>query len=137
MTSQFLTGLFSLEGKTAIVTGGTGGLGKAMTLALAQAGASIISIQLPKDPNSTALAQAITDAGSKVTAFDCDVADAKDLRRCYASIWEAGHTPDILLNCAGIVRRDACENAKDEDIDLVSYCLQGVSYVEKLLADEL
>ncbi|PVH75078.1 NAD(P)-binding protein [Cadophora sp. DSE1049] len=119
MTSQFLTNLFSLEGKTAIVTGGTGGLGKAMTIALAQAGAIIVSIQLPKDPNSAALAEAVAGVGSKVTPFECDLASPQDLRRCYASIWEAGFAPDVLLNCAGIIRRDACEDAKDEDIDLL------------------
>lgn len=44
--SSFLTKLFSLEGQTAMVTGGTRGIGQAMTLALAEAGADIISIQV-------------------------------------------------------------------------------------------
>jgi 2-deoxy-D-gluconate 3-dehydrogenase len=121
MPSQYLTDLFSLEGKTVIVTGGTGGLGSTMTVALAKAGASIVSIELPGDPNSAILEEALAGVGSKVTAFHCDLADAKDLRRCYASIWEKGFNPDILLNCAGVMRRDKCEDAKDEDIDLVGY----------------
>lgn len=120
MASQFITQLFTLEGKTAIVTGGTGGLGKAMAVALAKAGATIVSIELPGDPNSAKLAEAIVEAGSKITAFECDVGNATDLRRCFASIWESGVIPDILINCAGVMRRDRCEDVKDEDIDLVS-----------------
>jgi 2-dehydro-3-deoxy-D-gluconate 5-dehydrogenase len=120
MASQFVANLFSLEGKTAIITGGTGGLGKEMTVALAKAGAVIVSIEAPGDPNSAALAQAVKAAGSKLTAFECDLTNPKNLRGCYSSIWERGIEPDILLNCAGVMRRDACEDAKDEDIDLVS-----------------
>jgi 2-deoxy-D-gluconate 3-dehydrogenase len=126
MASQFLTGLFSLEGKTAIVTGGTGGLGKAMTVGLAKAGATIVSIELPNDPLSTKLAEEVAAVGSTVKAFTCDLANPKDLRRCYASIWENGITPDILLNCAGVMRRDKCEDAKDEDIDLVSFLPRSI-----------
>lgn len=121
MGSQFLASLFSLEGKTAIVTGGTGGLGKAMTVGLAKAGATIVSIELPNDPNSAQLGEEIAAAGSSVTVFTCDLSKPKDLRSCYASIWEKGIVPDILLNCAGIVRRGKCEDITDEDIDLVSY----------------
>jgi 2-deoxy-D-gluconate 3-dehydrogenase len=121
MSSEFFASLFSLHGKTAIVTGGTGGLGKAMTVGLAKAGATIVSIELPNDPLSEKLVEEVTAAGSTVTAFHCDVANAKSLRQCYASIWEKGITPDILLNCAGVMRRDKIEDAKDEDIDLVSH----------------
>jgi 2-dehydro-3-deoxy-D-gluconate 5-dehydrogenase len=121
MSSQFLTTLFALEGKTAIVTGGTGGLGKVMTVALAKAGAAIVSIEVPNDPNSALLSEAVVGAGSKITAFNCDLANPKDLRACYASIWDKGITPDILLNCAGVMRRDKCEDVNDDDLDLVSH----------------
>lgn len=121
MGSQFLTSLFSLEGKTAIITGGTGGLGKAMTIGLAKAGARIVSIELPDDPNSAQLGKEVAAVGSAVTVFTCDLAKPKDLRACYASMWEKDIMPDILLNCAGIVRRGKCEDMADEDIDLVSY----------------
>ena len=119
MSSSYISSLFSLDGKVAIITGGTGGLGKAMTEGLAKAGAVIISIELPNDPNSAALADAVTAVGSSVKVFKCDVGNPKELRDCYKRIWESGVTPDILLNCAGVMRRDKCEDARDEDIDLV------------------
>lgn len=117
--SQFLTSLFSLAGKTAIVTGGTGGLGLEMTLALAEAGADIVSIELPNDPRSGLLAEGVQKAGRSLRVFHADVADSKALRETFAKIWEAGVTPDILLNCAGINRRGKVEDFSDEDIDAV------------------
>jgi hypothetical protein len=112
--------LFSLAGKTAIVTGGTGGLGLAMSIALAEAGADIVSIQIPNDPRSNLLVDAMKELGRKLQVFETDVADSAKLRQCFANIWEAGVVPDILLNCAGINRRSQVENFTDEDIDAVS-----------------
>lgn len=129
MTSQYLTQLFTLSGKTAIVTGGTGGLGLDMTVALAEAGADIVSIQLANDPRADLLSQACKSAGRKLTVFECDVADSKSLRECFARIWEAGVTPDILLNCAGINRRGKVEDLSDEDIDAVFAINLKASYV--------
>ena len=113
--------LFSLAGKTAIVTGGTGGLGLAMSIALAEAGADIVSIQISNDPRSDLLAEAMKELGRKLQVFETDVADSPKLRECFAKIWEAGVVPDILLNCAGINRRSQVENFTDEDIDAVSH----------------
>lgn len=119
MASQYLNQGFSLTGKTAIVTGGTGGLGSAMVGALVQAGASIVSIELPNDPLSAALKNIIEGFGGTASVFNCDLRNPKSLRECYQSIWDAGVTPDILLNCAGVVRRNSCEDATDEELDLV------------------
>ena len=115
--SQLLWELFSLTSKTAIVTGGTGGLGEEMTMALAGAGADIVSIQLPNDPNSPKLSSAVKKLGRKFIAFECNVKDSLTLRDTFAAIWAAGIVPDILLNCAGINRRGKVEDMKDEDID--------------------
>src|SRR4051794_8786586 len=105
-----IASLFSLEGLTAIVTGGTGGLGQSMTLALAEGGADIISIEIPSDPNSGALSEAVSKAGRKLSRYECDVADSKSLRSTFAQIFKDGHSADILLNCAGIQRRSPAED---------------------------
>jgi 2-dehydro-3-deoxy-D-gluconate 5-dehydrogenase len=120
MASQYLSGIFSLEGKTAIFTGATGGLGSALAIAFAQAGASIISIELANDSLSEDLKTKIAGAGGKISQVHCDLRNAKSLRDCYRSIWETGTEPDVLVNCAGVMRRNLCENATDEELDLVS-----------------
>ena len=89
--------LFSLAGKTAIVTGGTGGLGTAMTTALASAGADIVSIELPNDPGSENTRQVVTGLGRRHTKYECDMSDMKDIRATYQRIWGDGVTADILL----------------------------------------
>jgi len=118
--SPSLPELFSLSSKTAIVTGGTGGLGLAMSIALAEVGADIISIQLPHDPNAEALIGAVTALGRSISVFEGDVGNSDSLRCTFSKIWESGVVPDILLNCAGIVRRGKAEELRDDDIDAVS-----------------
>ena len=120
MADHYFEDLFSLKGKTAILTGATGGLGSSIALALASAGASIVSIELPDDPSSSAVAQKIKDSGGDSTCFKCDLRNPSDLRQCFTSIWEAGIVPAILVNCAGIVVRGPAVEITDSDIDLVS-----------------
>lgn len=111
--------LFSLEGKTAIVTGGTGGLGTAMTTALASGGADIISIELPSDPGSANTEKIVTQMGRKHKKYECDVRDMKQIRATYQKIWSDGVVADIVLNCAGVQRRAEAIDFTDEDIDTV------------------
>lgn len=121
MQAPSIFDIFALKGKTVIVTGGTGGLGAAMTVALAEAGANIVSVQLPNDPLGGALKEAVQRLQRNFSVFECDIADSKSIRETFASIWEAGIAPDILLNCAGVNRRGKVEDISDEDINTVRY----------------
>jgi 2-deoxy-D-gluconate 3-dehydrogenase len=116
--------LFSLTGKTAIVLGGTGGLGQVMTLALAESGADIVSIELPKDAQSQTLSESIQKTSRKISVFECDISDSKSLRKVFSDIWDAGVVPDILLNSAGIQRRGKAEELSDKDIEDVNLLTQ-------------
>ena len=111
--------LFSLEGKTAIVTGASGGLGLAMTSALAEAGANIVSIQLANDSNAANLQKAVEQHSRSFSSLECDIRNAKELRATFQKIWDQNVLPDILLNCAGIQRRAKAEDFVDEDIEAV------------------
>ncbi|EME40938.1 hypothetical protein DOTSEDRAFT_91007 [Dothistroma septosporum NZE10] len=103
--------LFSLSGKSAIVTGGSGGLGLSMTTALASAGADIVSIELPNEPSSSAVASAISKAGRNLRQYHSDIRDSKHLHGDVKG--------DILLNCAGVQRRADADSFTDEEIEVV------------------
>ena len=80
---------------------------------------TIVSIEAPNDPMSADLKTKIENVGGKLATFHCDLRNPKSLRECYQSIWKAGIVPDILVNVAGVMRRNLCENATDDEIDLV------------------
>ena len=111
---------FSLAGKTVIITGATGGIGVEVSFALADAGADIISLELPNDPLSDILRRAIDPTGRKLTTFDCNVRDDQSVKAAFAQIWEAGIIPDILVNGAGVTRVKPIEETTVADIDTVS-----------------
>ena len=121
MAAEYLNQLFGLTSQTAIVTGGTGGLGSALVLALVRAGcSSIISIELPSDPLSSELKTQVEAAGGSLRVFKCDLRNASSIRECFNRIWAEGFEAGILLNCAGVMRRNLCEASTDEELDLVS-----------------
>lgn len=115
--------LFSLKGKTVIVTGATGGIGLVVATALADSGASVVSIQIPNDPNSETLRRAIEEAGQVFQKFECDLLDAVSIQECFQRIWAAGVVPDILFHAAGITHRSMVVDTTTETLNRVSLWL--------------
>ncbi len=111
--------LFSLAGRIAIVTGATGGIGLVVATALAESGASIVSIQIPNDPNSQTLRQAVEGAGQTFKSFDCNLLDAPSIKECFERIWAAGVVPDILFHAAGITHRSMIVDTTVETLNRV------------------
>ncbi|PYH86127.1 2-deoxy-D-gluconate 3-dehydrogenase [Aspergillus uvarum CBS 121591] len=110
--------LFSLEGSTAIVTGGTRGIGQAMAYALAEAGADIILIQ--RDESNTTTRDEITTRLHRNAHIHIAELSSRDaLKQILPALTAQGFTPNILLNCAGIQRRHPSEQFPDEDWDEV------------------
>ncbi|EPS25366.1 2-dehydro-3-deoxy-D-gluconate 5-dehydrogenase [Penicillium oxalicum] len=113
-----IASLFSLEGRTAVVTGGTRGIGQAMALALAEAGADIILVQ--RDESNTATKDEIVNRlGRKAHIHVAELSDRKAVKEIIPAVVSQGFKPDILLNCAGIQRRHPSEKFPDEDWDEV------------------
>ncbi|KAJ6114114.1 gluconate 5-dehydrogenase [Penicillium capsulatum] len=111
--------LFSLEGKTVICTGATGGIGQSLCKSLAEAGADIISIQIPNDPNAGSLSKCLTELGRKLWTFECNLTEPSSVRSTFRNIWNAGISPSVLLNCAGVNRRRPLTEVTDEDLELI------------------
>lgn len=109
-----MTSLFDLTGKTAIVTGGSTGLGQGMALGLASAGANIVLVDYVE---STESAEKIKALGSKVLTIVANLMEMPSIPLVVEkTIAEFGKV-DILINNAGIIRRtDAIDfNEKDWD----------------------
>ena len=98
--------LGSLEGKTALVTGGGKGIGRAVTIALAGLGANV-HVNYARD--SASAEQTAQEVGG--TAIQCDVADAAAVAAMVKSIGQV----DILVNNAGAVRDNLVVRMKEED----------------------
>lgn len=108
-----------LEGKTALVTGGSRGIGKAIAKALHDAGARVyIAARKQKELDETAAELDAQKDGSVLTlAFD--VSDGPSVRAAVQKIADAGHGLDILVNCAGINLRGPLETMPEETWDRV------------------
>lgn len=97
----------SLEGKIALVTGGSGGIGQAIAEALAASGATVaISYSSHPEP-AEATVKTIIDAGGRAMATKADVSAPQDVVRLFDDVERAYGPVDILINCAGIDGKQA------------------------------
>ena len=99
---------FRLDGKLALVTGSASGLGAAIALALAEAGASVAchGNRRPADETS----RGIRDLGHESRSFSADLLRNDGAESLYEAVSAAMGAPDILVNNAGMIYRDAAEN---------------------------
>lgn len=95
-----VTNLFTLEGKVAIVTGGTGVLGRAMALGLAAAGANV-GILGRRSEMATEITHSIREEGGRALPLVADVLDRGQLESARATILDAWGRIDVLVNAAG------------------------------------
>jgi 2-dehydro-3-deoxy-D-gluconate 5-dehydrogenase len=110
---------FKLDGRTALVTGCRTGIGKAMAVALAEAGADIIGVSATLEPEGSAVAQAVTATGRKFKAYTCDFGDRPALYTFIEAVKTDVGQIDILVNNAGTIRRSPAVEHTDEDWDKV------------------
>lgn len=110
---------FNLNGKTALVTGCKRGIGKAMALALAEAGADIIGVSATLDPSNSDVGREVEALGRCFTGYACDFADRDALRAFIASLHDNHPVIDILVNNAGTILRKPAVSHPDEYWDQV------------------
>ena len=115
--------MFSLEGKIALVTGGSYGIGFAIACGMAEAGATIVFNDINEELVNRGLA-AYTEKGIKAHGYVCDVTDEAAVQNMVATIEKEVGVIDILVNNAGIIKRiPMCEMSAEDfrkviDVDL-------------------
>jgi 2-deoxy-D-gluconate 3-dehydrogenase len=108
---------FDLSGQLAVVTGCRRGIGLAMTVALARAGADIIGVSASLEPRGSEAEQRVTAEGRTFTAHPTDLADPAAVAALAGDL--AHREVDILVNNAGTIRRAPAAEHADEDWDHV------------------
>lgn len=109
---------FQLEGKVAIVTGASRGLGQAMALGLAEAGADIVALSTDA-ANLTETKTAVAGLNRKVLPITCDVSDVAQIQNTVNTTIEEFGKVDILVNNAGTIRRAPAHEYSDQDWNAV------------------
>ncbi|SEM79679.1 2-deoxy-D-gluconate 3-dehydrogenase [Chitinophaga rupis] len=111
--------LFDLKGKTALVTGCKRGIGMAMAVALAEAGANIIGVSASLEKSGSDVEKAVTALGRTFKAYQCDFADRKALYVFIEQVKKDIPVIDILVNNAGTIMRKPAAEHPDEYWDTV------------------
>ena len=112
------TRMFRLDGRTAIVTGASSGLGVVMSEALAGAGANVV-LAARRTERIEELARSITAAGGKALAVPCDVSREDDVDRMIAATQERFGSLDVLVNNAGVANPQPAEQESLDDFKRV------------------
>ncbi|MEU9187289.1 SDR family oxidoreductase [Streptomyces sp. NPDC048484] len=114
MDSQhYLSELFSLAGRVALVTGGSSGIGRGMSEALARAGASVVMVAR-KEAELTAAADELTALGARAAWVAGDLSTRAGVREAAEQAAGVFGEPDILVNCAGINLRPPMSELSEE-----------------------
>jgi len=108
--------MFSLAGKTAVVIGGTSGIGRALSIGLADAGADVVA-SARRQAQVEETAAEIERRGRKTLRLSSDVLNRESLERLLAASIENFGKVDILINCAGKIKRTPTLTVPEEEWD--------------------
>ena len=110
--------IFRLDGRRAVVTGASSGLGRRFALTLARAGAEVIVVARRAEKIG-GLADEIKALGGKSLAVSLDVTSAASVRSCFDEIERSAGVPDVVVNNAGVTVTKALLDHTEEDWDSV------------------
>lgn len=108
-----------LEGKIALVTGGSQGLGRAIALKLAENGADIAIVYVGPQEPAEATKRDVEALGRRAMLYVCDVRDEAAVNETVQAVAKDLGKVDILVNNAGVTRDTLMVGMKDEDYDMV------------------
>ncbi|BCJ97786.1 3-oxoacyl-[acyl-carrier-protein] reductase [Anaerocolumna chitinilytica] len=121
-----------LEGKIALVTGGSRGIGRAIALALAESGATVIINYNGSEEAARQTAEEIKEKGGEAVLLKGNISVSADVENMFAFILKEYKRLDILVNNAGITRDNLILKMSDEEFDqVIDTNLKGVFYCLK------
>jgi 3-oxoacyl-[acyl-carrier protein] reductase len=109
----------SLAGQSALVTGAAGGIGRAIAVALAEAGAAVAVNHLGRAPEADALAARLRSDGAEAMAVEADVSRGTDVARMVQEVYATLGAIDILINNAAVVQVKPFLQVTEEDWDRI------------------
>ena len=128
----------NLKGKTAVVTGGSRGLGRAICLELAAGGANLVFCFAGNEAAAQETAQACRALGAEVEYLRCNVADSTQVKELMETAVQRFGRIDILVNNAGITRDGLMLTMKESDFDqVVETNLKGTFLCMKAVARQM
>jgi glucose 1-dehydrogenase len=128
----------TLKGSVAIVTGGNSGIGKAVALGLAQAGANIVIDYVADEQATEDLEKQIVALGDQAIGVEADVSKVEDLERLIAASVDAFGRLDIMVNNAGIeTRSSVLETTEDQYDKVMAINLKSAFFGTQLAAKQM
>lgn len=132
-----LEALFSLEGKVIVLTGATGGIGSVLAKGLAGAGAQMVICDLDA-AKLTDLDKEIVSAGNKSKSYVLDVLSMENIKSCVADIIADTGRIDVLINCAGINKREGLLDVDESTYDrIMGINLKGTYFLSQEVAKHM
>lgn len=118
--------------RTALVTGGSRGIGRAIAVRLAQEGCDVAIVYAGNEQAAQQTAQMVEKCGGRSLCLRCDVADPEQSRRAVEQVLETFGGIDILVNNAGIVRDSLVVSMTEEEFEqVIRTNLNGAFYMIK------
>jgi NAD(P)-dependent dehydrogenase (short-subunit alcohol dehydrogenase family) len=117
MPGSYLEEIFGLRGRTAVVTGGSSGIGRSMAVALGRAGARIILVARRPEPMSEVVEE-LAGHGAEGHAISVDLADRAAVTAAIGTIHGEYGVPDVLVNSAAVNRRTPMGELTEDDWDV-------------------
>ena len=101
---------FDLTGKVALVTGCRRGIGRAMAVALAEAGADIVGVSRSLEASGSQVEREVVACGRRFTGYACNLADRSSLHAFLSSVMADFPVIAVLVNNAGTILRTGCRS---------------------------
>ena len=137
MISENLEKLFGLSGKKILLTGAAGGIGQKLAEGLAGAGGDMLLCDIEED-GLAALARRINGGGGNAECFFMDVSSLDSIRGAVAAIIDSAGRIDVLINCAGINKREGFLDVTEETYDkIMNINLKGIFFLSQEVAKHM